>query len=110
MYNLYIKFGAINRERQNNIISNFSNLFRQLLALITIKIMPTNNKKKKSDEVEKRQSLLTYKLKFRTRNKNLSGIDEECLITVFSNNNDPYGWENTVNIFLMLDTYLKKNT
>ena len=63
--------------------------------------MPTNNKKKKSDEVEKRQSLLTYKLKFRTRNKNLSGIDEECLITVFSNNNDPYGWENTVNIFVL---------
>ena len=91
LYNLYIQVGAINLARQNNIASYLSNLFPQLLALFTIKIVSTKNKKNKLDNVENRQSLLAYKLNFRTRNKKLSDIVQECLITAFSNNNNHYG-------------------
>ena len=41
------------------------------------KTMPTNNNNMKLDEVEKRQSIITYKLKF-LKEINIYGIDEEA--------------------------------
>ena len=75
------KVGTINLARQNNIAlylaQNIYILFELFPSIVSYghnKIIPTNNKKSNLDNFEKRHSLLTYKLKFRTINKNLSDI------------------------------------
>ena len=74
-----------------------------MLALVAITSIPNNNKKIKLGKVEKSQNLLAYKLNFCTRNKNLSGIDEEFLIAALSDDNNPYGWDNTSNMTVLKD-------